>query len=59
MGGLVPGGTRAVKTALMRGIALAVITEVRRLDVNAGFAGRDALGGLAAAVPLVFRALRD
>lgn len=48
-----------MKTALMRGIALAVITEVRRLDVNAGFAERDALGGLAAAVPLVFRALRD
>lgn len=48
-----------MKTALMRGIALAVITEVRRLDVNAGFAERDALGRLAATVPLVFRPLRD
>ena len=48
-----------MKTAVMRGIALAVITEVRRLDVDAGFADRDALGGLAAAVPLVFPALRD
>ena len=48
-----------MKTALMRGIALAVITEVGRLDLQAGFAERDALGGLAAAVPLVFPALRD
>ena len=48
-----------MKTALIRGVALAVITEVRRLDVDAGFADRDALGGLAAAVPLVSRALRD
>ena len=48
-----------MKTAALRRIALAVITEVRRLDVDAGFTERDALGGLAAAVPLVFRALRD
>ncbi len=34
MGGLVPGGTGAVKTAVMRGIAVAVITEVRGLDVD-------------------------
>ena len=54
-----PGGTRAVKTAVMRGIALAVITEVRPLDVDAGFEERDALERPAATVPLVFRALRE
>jgi len=59
VGGLVPGGTRAVKTAVMRGIAVAVITDVRGLDVDAGFEERDALGGPAAAVPLVCRALRE
>ena len=46
-----------MKTAVMRGIAVAVITDVRGLDVDAGFEERDALGGLASALPLVFRAL--
>ena len=48
-----------MKTAVMRGIAVAVITDVRGLDVDAGFEERDALGGPAAAVPLVCRALRE